>query len=371
MPYSVVDLFCGVGGLSLSAARADFDIALAVEFDKHAVAAHQKNFPGVKHLQSDISQLSGLTLLQQAGLAANELDGLVGGPPCQGFSAIGRRNIDDERNSLFVKFFELVSECRPRFFVVENVPGILEDKYDDVRARAFEHIPADYTLLNPMKLRASDFGAPTTRERVFFVGYRSDDMEALTPTDFSAPNTIAPVLVEEALCGLPLEICHEWQTEELSWRKLEQLPNSLFGRQVAGHIPDGVGDARAIQRYRDEQYVSGCFGTRHSVEVQARYEGLRPGERDAISKSQRLKLDGFCPTLRAGTGPDKGSYQAVRPIHPTVGRVITPREAARLQGFPDWYQFAPSKWHSFRQIGNSVSPIVGEAVFRVIAAHLE
>jgi len=77
-------------------------------------------------------------------------------------------------------------------------------------------------------------------------------------------------------------------------------------------------------------------------------------------------LNGFCPTLRAGTGPEKGSYQAVRPLHPTENRVITPREAARLQGFPDWFQFSPTKWHSFRQIGNSVSPILSERIFAVI-----
>ena len=93
---------------------------------------------------------------------------------------------------------------------------------------------------------------------------------------------------------------------------------------------------------------------------------LKPGEVDSVSKSYRLKYKGFCPTLRAGTGSDKGSYQAVRPLHPTENRVITPREAARLQGFPDWFQFHSTKWHSFRQIGNSVSPILAEHILRVV-----
>jgi len=91
---------------------------------------------------------------------------------------------------------------------------------------------------------------------------------------------------------------------------------------------------------------------------------------DKISKFPRLRWDGLCPTLRAGTDKHKGSYQAVRPIHPDEDRVITPREAARLQGFPDWFQFSPTKWHSFRQIGNSVSPFVGEAVLDVIRCKL-
>ncbi|MBS4036491.1 MAG: DNA cytosine methyltransferase, partial [Ignavibacterium sp.] len=116
--------------------------------------------------------------------------------------------------------------------------------------------------------------------------------------------------------------------------------------------------------------VSGCFGTRHSPKVYKRYKALRPGQIDAVSRSVRLKSKGLCPTLRAGTDSDKGSYQAVRPIHPTANRVITPREAARLQGFPDWFQFAPSKWHSFRQIGNSVSPILAEEIFKLIYTRL-
>lgn len=104
------------------------------------------------------------------------------------------------------------------------------------------------------------------------------------------------------------------------------------------------------------------MGTIHTDEVINRYKKLSFGETDKISRSQRLNPNGFCPTLRAGTGSDKGSYQAVRPIHPTQARVITPREAARLQGFPDWFRFHPTKWHSFRQIGNSVSPLVAEAM---------
>ena len=90
------------------------------------------------------------------------------------------------------------------------------------------------------------------------------------------------------------------------------------------------------------------------------------GQQDKISKSVKLNPEGFCPTLRAGTGPEKGSFQAVRPIHFKYSRVITPREAARLQGFPDWYKLPETIWHSFRQLGNSVSPIVAERVLNAI-----
>ena len=102
---NIIDLFAGVGGISIGAVRAGFHLALAVELDKHAMAAHQLNFPNANHWAVDISQIDGKQLLEQAGLKEGELDGLVGGPPCQGFSTMGKRSVSDPRNNLFVKFF--------------------------------------------------------------------------------------------------------------------------------------------------------------------------------------------------------------------------------------------------------------------------
>ncbi len=367
---NVIDLFAGVGGFSLGALRAGFHLALAVELDKHAISAHQLNFPKFNHLVADISSLDGKQLMYHAGLEIGELEGLIGGPPCQGFSSMGKRNASDIRNNLFVKFFKLVKDCHPTFFVAENVLGILNTQYTSTRRNAFGYVEDDYVLLDPIKLRAFDFGASTTRERVFFIGYRSEAMETISHEDFEARKVKTVTTVADALLGLPSEIDSNWLTEAESWRRVQPLPDSPFWNRVSNYIPKNVGDAEALRRYKEENMVSGCFGTRHSPEVLERYRRLKPGEHDKISKAVRLKMDGLCPTLRAGTGSDRGSFQAVRPIHPTLPRVITPREAARLQGFPDWFRFAPSKWHSFRQIGNSVSPIVAEMVFEVIGNQL-
>ena len=363
---TVIDLYAGVGGLSLGAIRAGFDLALAVEWDKHAMKAHETNFPKHTHLNTDISKLSGKKLLKEAGLAEGELDGLIGGPPCQGFSVIGSRDHLDPRNDLFVKFFRLVKECRPKFFVVENVLGILDDQYQKIRNKAFGYVERDYEMLDPMKLKASDFGAPTNRERVFFIGYRRDTKMNLSEEDFEKQKVDEITTVGEALQGLPALIRRDWLTEEQSWRPVQSLSTPYYKMFVDGNIPEGIGDEEAVRKYKEKGLISGNFGTRHSPDVHKRYKNLKQGQRDAVSKSVRLKVDGLCPTIRAGTGSDKGSYQAVRPIHPTANRVITPREAARLQGFPDWFQFAPSKWHSFRQIGNSVSPILAESILNVI-----
>lgn len=368
----IVDLFAGVGGLSLGALRAGFDLELAVEFDKHALSTHKLNFPHVNHLKADINNIDGKTILKACGPTINRLDGVIGGPPCQGFSQIGRRRVLDPRNDLFVKFFEIVGQVKPRFYLAENVLGILNERYQKIREKAIDHLSDEYVVLPPIKLKASDFGAATSRERVFFIGYLQSEYGMISIEDFTSMKVRVPTVVKEAFHGLPKIQC-EWQKEVQSWQALtEEVPsNSDFWKRISDFIPNGVGDSEAIRRYVDYKEVSGCFGTQHSVDVEARYAKLKHGQRDTISKSVRLDPNNFCPTLRAGTGPDKGSYQAVRPIHPSSPRVITPREAARLQGFPDWFQFSPTKWHSFRQIGNSVSPILAEAILLIIKQRLQ
>jgi DNA (cytosine-5)-methyltransferase 1 len=214
-----------------------------------------------------------------------------------------------------------------------------------------------------MVVEANRFGAPTTRKRVFFFGYDPSLLNEVSVEDFLPPE-IRKFLVQDALKGLP-QIYSSWQKEEQSWRKVKYSETNFFTDRLVKHVPPGVGDPYALKQL-ESQIVSGFFGTKHSEETTARFKLLSPGEVDSVYRSRRLKLDGLCPTLRAGTAADKGSYQAVRPIHPTAPRVISPREAARLQGFPDWFVFNPTKWHSFRQIGNSVSPLVAEGLLSTI-----
>lgn len=362
---TVIDLFAGVGGLSLGAARAGFRLASAVEIDVRAREAHAQNFPGMAHIGEDVALLSGARLLSLSGVKPNSLGGLIGGPPCQGFSEIGLRSASDPRNDLLGHFCRLVRETRPAFFLAENVPGLLHPRNAEVLAAAFRRIPTDYIRLAPITVKASDYGAPTIRTRVFFIGFDPQKIDSVDAGDFAA-KTLEDVRVRDALRGLPT-IRSDWQTEKQSWRVIEDAGDSLYAKRLSGFIPAGVGDAVALKRYREKRLVSGFLGTAHSAETVRRFRSLKQGKVDQISKSVRLVPDGYCPTLRAGTGPERGSYQAIRPIHPTSHRVISPREAARLQGFPDWFQFHPTKWHAFRQIGNSVSPIVAEAIFSTLA----
>ena len=361
----IINLFSGAGGFSLGAKRAGFDIAGSVENDPKAISVYKRNFPNTPLWPKDISTISATDILQYFNLKVRGVDGIIGGPPCQGFSHMGHNNPKDPRNQLFIRFFEIVNKATPKFFLAESVPGILSPKNSKFIKQVRSKLGDEYEILEPMKLVAKEFGAPTTRKRVFFFGYLKDQINSVKSTEFEATNTKL-VLVKDALKGLPEKVDPLWLREEDGWKKIKKIIKGDFGSKLYDQIPHGVGDAKAIIRLQKKSEVSGCLGTRHSDRVLDRYSKIEPGKIDHISKSRRLNSDGFCPTLTAGTGSDKGSFQAVRPLHPTEDRVITPREAARLQGFPDWFQFHPTKWHSFRQIGNSVSPILAEHILNVI-----
>jgi DNA (cytosine-5)-methyltransferase 1 len=291
----------------------------------------------------------------------------MGGPPCQGFSPIGKRDPADERNQLIAHFFRLVGEMEPAAFVLENVPGILSPTYRNILRSARYHISKRYTILAPHEMKALEAGAPTSRTRVAIVGFRRPI--SAEPKEFWSAHqlTLPPPFVREALNGLPVDV-HPDAASSRGGRRIVRISRTgYFFESAGGRVPNGVGEPRTLEDYCERGIVTGCLGTLHSSALERRYSALRFGEIDHKTKSVRLDPDGYCPTLRAGTGPERGSFQAVRPIHYLRPRVITPREAARLQGFPDWYQFDRTKWHTFRQLGNSVSPLVSEFIMSRIA----
>lgn len=358
----VIDLFAGVGGMSLGAAKAGFSIAGAVELDSIAINSHKINFPNTQHLQYDISSLKGEDLNQAFKLSKGELTGVIGGPPCQGFSSMGKQDVNDPRNSLFLHYFRLVNELQPDFFVAENVPGLLDKKYDEVRNKAFTLVEKNFDLLPHVIINAKDVGAPTSRKRVFFIGFNKKKSSQMSSYPIFSSQKCIENKVQDALFGLPEAVDNVVN----GWVQIKKGIEGTYIDALSKNIPLNVGDSLAIEKLLINSEINGMIGTKHKDEVVLRFSKVEQGSVETISRFPRLRLDGYCPTLRAGTGSDKGSYQAVRPIHPTEHRVITPREAARLQGFPDWFQFHKTKWHSFRQIGNSVSPIVAEHVMKKI-----
>jgi DNA (cytosine-5)-methyltransferase 1 len=175
------------------------------------------------------------------------------------------------------------------------------------------------------------------------------------------------ITVRQAICDLPSPKLPK-DEKDFDWSSYPPVSSSMiseYAKAMRAPPPKNLGWSIAVERFK-QGFISGLLKTRHSREISRRYARISGGKSDPITRSYKLDWDGHCPTLRAGTGPDRGSFQAVRPLHPGKGRVITVREAARLQGFPDWFVFHPTKWHSFRMIGNSVSPVVAQAVLAAI-----
>lgn len=346
----LVDLFCGCGGFSLGAHAAGFDVVAAYDNDPNLTYSFGHNFPATTlHLQ-DVAGLTGRRLLADAG---GRIDGMFGGPPCQGFSDIGRRAADDPRRQLLGHFFRLVAEVQPTFFVMENVRGLAYSDARHVLDEALELVSPSYDLLGPHIWEASQFGAATRRQRLFVLGVRKDREAPLTMEDVAVRKRPAAT-VRTAIADLQGATRLEDKGSYDRWR----LGRPGRPSSYASRLRDGSG------------IVTGHAKTVHKSEVSERFAALSAGSIDRIGRHPKLAWDGLCPTLRAGTGADRGSFQAVRPIHPDEARVITVREAARLQGFPDAHLFHPTVWHSFRMIGNSVSPIIAREIFGIIAAKL-
>lgn len=363
-----VDLFSGCGGFGLGAELAGYDVIAAVDIEPNLQSAYRLNFPSTRAILADISKLDKSAWSFVLGKGMPRLDLLIGGPPCQGFSRIGLRQKDDPRNTLIGHFFRHVSLLKPRVFVMENVEGLMDGGNLTFLTDALETLPSYYKIVGPIVISAADFGAPTTRKRVIVVGYDKRDVDEI---DIAAINQIKSanlVSVRDAIADLPAPIPDSKHKQNYGWARYPELKQISDYAQARRAFPDRhVGWQHALSELSLGN-VSGLFETLHSIAVQDRFIETSQGKVEPISRYPKLAWTGQCPTLRAGTGADKGSFQAMRPIHPSQPRVITVREAARLQGFPDWFVFHPTKWHSFRMIGNSVSPVVSETLLKLLSA---
>ncbi|ACL59841.1 DNA cytosine methyltransferase [Methylobacterium nodulans] len=347
----VVDLFCGCGGLSLGARNAGFKIGLSVDIDAVLTSSYKENHPGAHLRLMDVAALTGSDVRTVVG---GRVDGIIGGPPCQGFSEIGVESPDDPRRLLLRHFFRLVAEVRPKFFLMENVRGLAFEKNRPELETALQLVAGRYTILGPLKLDAAAFGAATSRPRVFVIGFDSSCVDSFTAGDLEQWRRPAAT-VREAIADLQGATEEGVDSDGLDWwRYGSDISPSLYARRLRG----------------TRRLFSGHRRIPHAPAIAERFAAVPQGGRDAVGRHARLDWNKQCPTIRAGTGPDRGSFQAVRPLHPVEPRVITVREAARLQGFPDRFVFHPTAWHSFRMIGNSVSPIVAERILKAIRSKM-
>lgn len=364
-----VDLFAGAGGLSLGFEQAGFDVVAAVEIDPVHAAVHKYNFPGCAVLPRSVERLTGDEIRRVAKLGKRKVDVVFGGAPCQGFSLIGQRALDDPRNALVRDFVRLVGELDADYFVFENVKGITVGKHAQILRELIQAFGAlGYHLQLPWEvLNASHYGVPQDRERLILMGCKTHLRlpEYPQPTCRPAGTKLVPGGLPEgpscrdALGDLPDAEVFEALLDGDSVRVALGEP-SAYAKKMRGLANDA--DDYGYRRIWDPAVMTSSMRTDHTPISRRRFAATEGGKVEPISRFYRLPAGGVCNTLRAGTDSARGAFTSPRPIHYGHARCVTVREMARLHGFPDWFRLHVTKWHGARQIGNAVPPPLARAV---------
>jgi DNA (cytosine-5)-methyltransferase 1 len=359
-----VDLFAGCGGLSLGFEQAGFDIVAAVEIDPIHAAVHEYNFPRCKTICADIKNISGKDICRLAHIENREVDIVFGGAPCQGFSMIGKRALDDPRNQLIGHYLRVVSDIRPKYCVLENVKGLTVGKHAQFLSELIDELKKiHYKVLLPYRvLNAADYGVPQNRERLFLIAAREDQKLPVYPQPQKERVTIGDAISDIPDADMYEDLLSD-DSVPVKWETKRE-----YAKQLRGLCQDETN--YGYERRFDKDRLTASWRTIHGAISKDRFLAAPQGETEPHSRFFKLSWDGQSNTLRAGTDSARGGFTSPRPIHPTLPRVITVREAARIHSYPDWFRFNKTKWHGFREIGNSVPPRLARAVGSMILTAL-
>lgn len=365
-----VDLFSGAGGLSLGFEQAGFDVVAAVEVDPVHAATHKFNFPTCTVFPNSIVGLSGARIRKQAGLGNRTVDVVAGGAPCQGFSLIGHRALDDPRNELVREFVRIVVELDASYFVFENVRGLTVGKQKTVLEELiveFERV--GYGVRLPWRvLNAANYGVPQHRERLILLGAK----KRLLLPNYPEPTTRLTGNADDRIDLPKGPTCRDALGDLPNAERFRELLDGDSVRTDRWGEPSAYARAmRGLGRYAsvfgyprawDRAVLTSSMRSEHTDISRRRFAETTPGEVEPISRFFKLAPGGISNTLRAGTDSARGAFTSPRPIHYKFARCVTVREMARLHGFPDWFRFHVTKWHGGRQVGNAVPPPLARAV---------
>jgi DNA-methyltransferase (dcm) len=376
--YTALSLFSGCGGFCEGVRLAGFEVKAAVEIDRFAAQTYRANFPEVELFEGDVHHFLNPDAAEWTGQAdrfsaikEGSIDLLFGGPPCQGYSQIGTRILDDPRNELYREFIRILTALRPRIFIMENVPNMLLLAKGRFKREVLEAFAAaGYNNCGVQVLTASDYGVPQLRRRAIFVGLRDGENLGESVQDFmqdALKEEEQPIqTVWDALCDLPEQTAIHYEplpyartstrNDILDEMRLDRDGRWYTSARKKSLLPDG--------RHRLHNH--------HTKEIQERRKNLiallKPGAKgDSLPKDvwnglrpekwRRLPLDRPAYTILAQMHRDLSEW-----VHPRFERWITVREAARLQSFHDGFVFYSSEWQMLKQIGNAVPPLLGRAV---------
>ena len=342
----------------------------AVEPDPVHAATFKRNFPGTQLLCAPVCRSAAEIIATRAG----PFDVVAGSLPSSAFSLGGRRDPDDDRFDVLEQFVDVVLACRPERYALEAVPGLLSRPNAGRLAAALSRLSCAYDTPQQWVLNAADYGLPQIRLRVWIVGGLEGTRPPVPPPARVVPvhrrPAGLPVLprkglpvgptVWDAIGDLPdpSAFAQLRTSDRMHYDPADRPPPSAWARQLAADSALG----HAHRRIVDPTLLTASQATAHAAQTIWRFDATRPGRTEPVSRFYRLHPDGLARTLRAGTGRDRGSFTAGRPLHPTQPRVITVREGARLQGLPDWFGLHATKWHGFHQVGSGSPPPVARAV---------
>lgn len=380
---SAVSLFSGCGGFCEGIEHAGFKINVAVEWDKFACETYRHNFPKVPLFEGDIHLfLQGRGEAHRKQYSLDDIDLVFGGPPCQGYSQIGPRDLFDDRNELYLQYARVVSVLKPRMFLMENVPNLLlmeKGHFRDAILKRFAKLGYGNTTF--LKVSAADFGVPQTRERVFFFGTRDDcalsvDLKSFASSALEQIKVKKHVTVWEAIGDLPSHVVESGAV--LPYPESKQLSPFMKAMRLDC---SGKPYSRAAKKLRGVGRAAPILHNHHTKEIQAKrahlISFLKPGQKaDSLPKTI---WNGARPEKWRRLHPDLPSYTVLAQmhrdlsewVHPSLERWITVREAARLQSFHDGFVFKSSEWQMLKQIGNAVPPLLAFAAGQMASAVVE
>lgn len=376
---SALSLFSGCGGFCEGMHAAGFEVRGAVEYDKYACDTYKYNFPRVPLFEGDIHDF--MTDKKEVARYRQEgLDVVFGGPPCQGFSQIGTRKLDDARNELYKQYTRVIAQAKPRLFLMENVPNLaMMNKGHFKELILSEFAGMGYSNVIMLRVSADDFGVPQARQRIIFVGTRDQekfpfDLAAFCGEVLDKLRVKKSVTVGEAIDDLPEQVV---DSGELMPYVKTAKPSSFMREMRLDY--DGKIYSKSAKRERGLGADKAVLHNQHTKEIQARRAHLisllEPGKKaDSLPKDI---WDGKRPEKWRRLHPDRPSYTILAHmhrdlsewVHPRLNRWITVREAARLQSFHDGFVFRGSEWQQLKQIGNAVPPLLGRAL-GILAAEI-
>ncbi|MGJ3234827.1 DNA cytosine methyltransferase [Marivirga sp.] len=348
--FTAIDLFSGCGGFSYGFQQAGFKVILGVDNSEIALKTFEKNHDNSKALLLDLHEESSIDKIVNE-TENKDIDVIIAGPPCQGFSLTGTRNENDERNSLFYSVFRLAEKLNPKAIIIENVPGLLNlygGKAKNEIIRLCNEM--EYTC-NPKLLFAPDYGVPQIRKRVFFVAMKNN----LGKFEFPEPILLENEYVgcEDAIGDLP-DLVLNLGNEELEYDK-----NTFSNYQKIMRNGNKV-----LKNHLGTKHTEHVINVIAQVPEGGNHKDLPPGVGDSRKFNEAwTRYHSKKPSKTIDTGHRNH-------FHYKWNRVPSVRENARLQSFPDDFEFLGNKTEQYRQVGNAVPPLLGKVLGEKLIKYL-